>query len=81
MEAKDKDKVLIQFGKRLTALRKKKKLSFRKLAAQCDVDYSDIVKYEKGKKDLRLTTVVDLAIGLGVHPAELLTFDFDFLEL
>ena len=79
MEAKDKEQIRIQFGKHLTALRKKKKLSFRKLSDQCDVDYSDIKKYEKGKKDLRLTTVVDLATGLGVHPAELLSFDFDFL--
>lgn len=80
MEAKHKVEVRIQFGKRLAALRKKKKLSFRKLSVQCDVDPSDIKKYEKGKKDLRLTTVVDLASGLGVHPSELLNFNFDFLQ-
>lgn len=81
MEAKHKDEVLIEFGKRLSELRKKKNLSFRQLSAQCDVDYSDIKKYEKGTKDLRLTTVVDLAVGLGVHPAELLKLDLDFLEM
>lgn len=80
MEAKSKQEVLIQFGKRLAALRKKKKLSFRKLSDQCDVDYSDIRKYETGQKDLRLTTIVDLANGLGVHPSELLNFSFDFLD-
>jgi len=81
MEAKHKDKFLIEFGKRLSELRKKKNLSFRQLAALCDVDYSDIKKYEKGMKDLRLTTAVDLATGLGVHPTELLKIDLDFLEL
>ncbi len=80
MEAKSKQEVLTQFGKRLAALRKKKKLSFRKLSDQCDVDYSDIRKYETGQKDLRLSTIVDLAHGLGVHPSELLNFDFDFLD-
>lgn len=80
MEAKHKKEIRIQFGKRLAALRKKKKLSFRQLAQRCDVDHSDISKYEHGLKDLRLTTIVDLAIGLGVHPAELFNFDVDFLD-
>jgi transcriptional regulator with XRE-family HTH domain len=80
MEARHKREVQIQFGKRLSALRKKKKLSFRKLADRCDVDFSDIQKYEKGLKDLRLATIVELATGLGVHPSELLNFDFEFLK-
>lgn len=80
MEAKHKKALLIQFGKRLATVRKKKKLSFRKLATQCDVDYSDIRKYENGQKDLRLTTIVDLASGLEVDPTELLDLDLDFLK-
>ncbi len=80
MERKHKIEVRIQFGRRLMALRKKKKLSFRELSHRCDVDYSDIKKYEKGEKDLRLTTVVELASGLGVHPSEMLNFDFDLLN-
>lgn len=80
MEAKNKDEVLAQFGKRLAALRKKRKLSFRKLSDQCDVDFSDLKKYEIGRKDLRLTTIVELATGLGVHPAELMNFDVSFLK-
>ncbi len=80
MEPKDKHEVLIQFGKRLAALRKKRKLSFRGMAAQCNVDSSDIKKYENGQRDLQLTTIVDLAIGLGVHPSSLLHFDVTFLK-
>lgn len=80
MEEKYKKKVLISFGLHLSALRKKKKLSFRKLSSLCDIDFSDIKKYEKGQVDLRLLTLVDLAIGLGVSPAELLNFEIDFIE-
>lgn len=80
MEPKHKIEAKIQFGKRLSRLRKDRKLSFRKLSDRCDIDYSDIKKYEKGQKNLRLTTIIELAIGLGVRPSELLNFEFDFLE-
>jgi transcriptional regulator with XRE-family HTH domain len=80
MEPRHKIEARIQFGKRLSRLRKDKKLSFRKFSDRCDIDSSDIKKYEKGQKNLRLTTIIELAIGLGVHPLELLNFDFDFLE-
>jgi len=81
MDSKAKKKeALERFGKRLSELRKEKKLSFRKLAVLCEVDYSDIKKYEKGMKDLRLLTILDLSSGLNVHPKELLNFDVDFLK-
>jgi transcriptional regulator with XRE-family HTH domain len=80
MDSKAKEKeALERFGKRLSELRKERKLSFRKLAVLCEVDYSDIKKYEKGMKDLRLLTILDLSSGLNVHPKELLNFDVDFL--
>ncbi|HRE65749.1 MAG TPA: helix-turn-helix transcriptional regulator [Cyclobacteriaceae bacterium] len=75
-----KKESLIQFGKRLSHLRKAKKLSFRKLAVLCDVDYSNIKKFEKGEKNITIATLMDLAIGLGVHPKELLNFNDDFLK-
>ncbi len=45
--------------------------SFRELAAQCNVDHSDIAKYENGEKNLTFHTMLELASGLGVHPKEL----------
>ena len=77
---KKKKEILKKFGNRLSELRKAENLSFRELAARCDVDHSDIKKYENGEKDLRLLSFVDLAIGLDVHPQELLNFDVKFLE-
>ncbi len=78
MESKKKKKeILIKFGQNLQAIRLKKGFSYRELAAQCDVDHSDIKKYEDGEKDLRLVTIVDLAMGLGVHPRDLMAFDLE----
>ncbi len=81
MESKKKKKeALIQFGKRLSHLRKEKNLSFRKLATLCDVDYSDIKKFENGEKNITILTIIELSIGLDIHPKELLNFNTDFLK-
>lgn len=81
MDSKKKKKeALVQFGKRLSQIRKAKKLSFRKLATLCNVDYSDIKKFEKGEVNITILTLMDLAIGLNVHPKELMNFDADFLK-
>jgi transcriptional regulator with XRE-family HTH domain len=78
MESKKKKKeILLKFGANLKAHRLKKDLSYRQLAALCDVDHSDIKKYEDGEKDLRLATIVDLAHGLGIHPKDLMNFDLE----
>lgn len=78
MESKKKKKeILLKFGNNLKEIRMKKGFSYRELAALCDVDHSDIKKYEDGEKDLRLVTIVDLALGLGVHPRELLGFEVE----
>ena len=57
-------------------IRKMKNLSFRALSQKCDLDYADLNKIEKGKRNITLTTIAELARGLNVHPKEL--FDFDF---
>jgi transcriptional regulator with XRE-family HTH domain len=80
MESKKKKEALAQFGENLRKLRKAKKLSLRKLAALCDVDHSDINKFERGEKNIRVLTIIELSIGLGVNPKELLNFDSDFLK-
>lgn len=76
---KAKQKFLVLFGLRVSQIRKEKELSYRKLAQQCDIDYSDISKIEKGQIRIQLPTVYELAKGLGVHPKEL--FDFELSEI
>jgi len=62
------------FGVRLQFLREEKQLSLRQVAQNCEIDYSDISKIEKGLRNIQLSTIVELAKGLDVHPQEL--FDF-----
>lgn len=76
MEARKKKEMLRKFGKQLSEIRTKKGLSLRELASLCDVDSSDIQKYESGTVNPTITTVADLAMGLGVHSKDLLDFDF-----
>lgn len=75
-----KDDFKILFGKRLEFLRTQQDLSYRSMAERCDVDSSDISKIEKGKVDIQLKTILELAKGLNKHPKELFDFEIDFEE-
>ena len=72
---KDKIEFLIQFGANFGKIRKSKNLSFRSLSQKCELDYADLNKIEKGKRNITLITIAELAKGLGVHPKDL--FDFN----
>lgn len=75
---KKKDEIRLQkFAAHFATLREKKGLSQRGLSSQCDVDYGKISKIENNKANLTVTTLIELAEGLGVHPKELLNIDFD----
>jgi transcriptional regulator with XRE-family HTH domain len=76
MREKDKRR-LEQFGKHLSKIRKKKGFSMRELASRCDIDYAKISKLENNKANVTITTLIELAEGLGIHPKELLNIDFD----
>ena len=65
---------LKQFGERLASLRKEKNLSYRKLAQVCDIDFSDIKKYEKGEINLTFASLVELSKGLDVSLKDLMDF-------
>ncbi len=73
----DSSDFLKSFGKNLKEIRKKKQLSFRKLAASCNIDHSDIAKMEKGEINITLLTLQELANGLEIHPKKLLDFEIE----
>lgn len=77
--SKETNKIQFQllFGERIKQFRKLKKLSLRQLSQRCNLDYSDIAKYEKGEVNIQLSTVLELAKGLEIHPKELFDFDFE----
>ena len=64
-----------QFGANLQKVRMEKGLSLRALAANCNLDDSNISKIEQGKFDIQLSTLFELAKGLDVEAKELLDFE------
>jgi transcriptional regulator with XRE-family HTH domain len=76
MKEKDK-KRLKKFAAHLKNIRQGKGLSIRELSSRCDVDYGKISKLENNKANLTLTTLIELAEGLEIHPKELVTVDFE----
>lgn len=73
----EKAAFLKSFGKRIEILRKEKKLSLRQLSQNCDIDYSDISKIEKGLRNIQISTIIELAKGLDIHPQELFNFKIE----
>ncbi|WPO89310.1 helix-turn-helix domain-containing protein [Chryseobacterium sp. HR92] len=73
----EKTAFLKSFGKRIEILRKEKKLSLRQLSQNCDIDYSDISKIEKGLRNIQISTIIELAKGLDTHPQELFNFTIE----
>jgi len=65
------------FGENLRRLRDQRKMSLLESDYQSELNESNISKYEHGKRDLRLSTIIKLAKMLKVHPKELFNFDFD----
>jgi len=77
MVSKADKEILIQFGKRLKFLRQAKKLTLRKMALLCNVEYADIQRYENGKLNITLLSISELAKALEVEPKDLLTFEIE----
>jgi transcriptional regulator with XRE-family HTH domain len=70
-----KNKLLLtRFGKHIKSLREQKGLSLRELSYACNIDNSKISKIEKGQINITVLTVLELAAGLEIPPAELLQF-------
>jgi len=63
-----------RFGAVIKRIREEKGLSLRSLAANCELDDSQISKIENGKRNIQLSTIIELAKGLNVEPKELLDF-------
>lgn len=62
------------FGNQLRKLRQDKGLSMRQLAAEADMEYSQLSKIERGVINTTISTVHSLALALGVTEKSL--FDF-----
>jgi len=70
-------KALKEFGENLRKLRKDKGLSLREMSYACSIDNSKIAKIEKGKINITLTTLLQLAVALETHPSSLLDYELE----
>ena len=64
----------ISLGNKVEALRSAKKLGVREFALLADIEHHQLINIEKGRVDIRLSTLVKIAKGLGIEPKELLDF-------
>lgn len=69
------DKLLLQFGNKVRALRKAQGLSQEKLAEKADLHYTYVGAVERGERNLSLSAIKKIARGLQVNISKLFIFD------
>ena len=69
---------LIGIGKRIFQIRDKNKQTLDDIEFLTGIDSSDINKYELGKINLTIKTLLKLSVALKVNPKDLLDVNFDF---
>lgn len=67
--------VKVLFGRRVRQLRKAKGVSQEAFAHEIKIDRSYFGSIERGERNVSLENICLIAEGLGVPPAQLLTFD------
>ena len=67
----EREQIQQRFATALLRAAEEKNLSLRKLAAASGLEYSQVQRISKGKVNLSLSTIVALAEGLEISPAEL----------
>ncbi|MBD1385890.1 helix-turn-helix transcriptional regulator [Mucilaginibacter rigui] len=63
-----------KFGLHVKQIRETKGYSLIEVDRRCELDESNISKIENGKINIQLSTIFELAKGLGVEPKDLLDF-------
>lgn len=67
------DRVYLEsFGRRLSALRVQRGLSQEELAAAAGLQPVEVLRAERGQRDLSVVALADLAQALSVQPADLM---------
>lgn len=68
----DKQKTLEEIGSRIRQLREENKLSIQELADKLDIEYTNVVRIEKGRTNFTIGTLVKIANTLDVSLSELM---------
>jgi transcriptional regulator with XRE-family HTH domain len=61
-------------GKKIEKMRTQKGFGVREFALIADIEHHQLINIEKGRVDIRISTLVKIAKGLGVEAKELLDF-------
>ncbi len=72
------EEFLTELGKRITEIRDINKQTLHDIEFLTGIDSSDVNKYEQGKINLTIKTLLKLSIALNIEPKELINFKFDF---
>lgn len=72
------DEYLKLFGENLKRLRSEKNLTQEMLSYKADTPLSQIGRIERGERAPTILTILILSKALGVHPKEMLDFEFAF---
>lgn len=72
------EEFLIEIGKRISEIRNKNEQTLDDIEFLTGIDSSDINKYELGKINLTMKTLIKLSLALRVRPKDLVDFKFDF---
>jgi len=80
MTEKKKKEIRKLLGKHLSNHREKvlKISSVRQLALTSNLDYSKLIKIEKGLTDIRFDTIIELAVTYKMTPKTLFSFPIEF---
>ena len=74
----EQEKILLRFGINFRKIRKGLGLSQDNVVANSEnLTKATVSNTENGKRNIELTTLFDLAKGVGKRPAELLNYDYD----
>jgi len=73
-------KFIEQFCKKIIEIRKAKGIVQEDLVERTGFDIRQIGNIERGISNTSISNLAQIARALGVHPKELLDFDFEFVE-
>jgi transcriptional regulator with XRE-family HTH domain len=68
------------FGANLKRIRNLKKLTAEEVATYANIEKKQIYRIEAGEHSPTISTIVAIAVALGVHPKKLFDFEFEFEE-
>lgn len=74
MESVDLDILKIKLGEHIRSLREEKGISVRQFALQAGVEHPQLINIEKGRVDLKLSTLNKISNALNVKIASLFEF-------